>query len=54
VLALAHPAPIADAQPAPGGVLGLAFATGKGCVLRPCQASACIAGNRHTTYEREH
>ena len=53
MLPLASPTPIAAAQPAPGGVLGLAFATGKGFVLRHCQASACIAGNRDATHERK-
>jgi hypothetical protein len=48
------PAPLAAAQPAPGGVLGLAFATGKGFVLRPCQASNCIVGNHHTTHRTNH
>ena len=48
------PAHVSRAQPAPGAVLGLAFATGKGFVLRPCRASACIPGYVHATHRTVH
>jgi hypothetical protein len=63
VVPLPGSAPLAVAQPAPGGPttglrpavpVDLALATGKGCGLRPGRASACIAGNRRVARDRNH